>query len=109
MNSSRIKWTAVALFAAALTVGEVFAIHAAARDARRWLGSDTAREIRQAGRTVVAMVAGSTRTRGECCTAVRIPRRAGERLRIAGAETRAALRELRHRERVRVLRTGSGI
>ena len=54
MMHPRFRWTAVAMFAAVMTVAEVFALSAAARDARRWLDSDQVREVQQAGRAVAA-------------------------------------------------------
>jgi len=59
MIHTRVRWTAVAVFAAVMTIAEVFAIQAAARDAKKWLASDEARGIRQAGRAVAAAVTGA--------------------------------------------------
>jgi len=61
MSGSRIRWTAVAIFAAVMTVAEVVAVQAIARDAQRWLAGDTAREIQSAGRTVAEVVSGNRR------------------------------------------------
>jgi len=102
MNQSRMKWAAVATFAAVMTVAEVIAIQAAARDARRWLASDTAREIQTAGQAVAAVVAGDRSEAARLCEAgsgecavIRIKGRNAEEVRAAIAEARSKLREAR--------------
>lgn len=88
MIHTRIRWTAVAVFAAVMTVAEVIAIQAMARDAKQWLASDAAREVQQAGRAVAAAVTGAANREpgGRCDMKVRVAR---------AREVRAALREAR--------------
>jgi len=97
-----MKWAAVAVFAAVMTVAEVIAIQAAARDARRWLAGDTAREIQTAGQAVAAVVTGARpETANLCeagsaeCAVIRLKGRSAEDVRAAIAEARSKLRASR--------------
>jgi len=97
-----MKWAALAVFAAVMTVAEVVAIQAVANDARRWLAGDTAREIQTAGQAVAAVVTGSRpeavrvcAQRSEACAVVRIKGRNAQDVRAAIAEARSKLRESR--------------
>ncbi len=83
---TRFRWTAVAVFAAVMTIVEVFALSAAAREAKRWLASDEARGLRQAGRAMAAAVTGAAPR--ECRL-----RNGSVKVRVlSGEEVRAALR-----------------
>ena len=109
MSSTRMKWTAVALFAAMLTVGEAIALQAAARDARRWMASEPVRNLRHAGETVVAAVTGKPRCRSGDCVVVKWTPRNGDQMQHVAREVRTYLRESRRMERLRVIRSGEGI
>ena len=104
MIQRRFRWTAVAVFAAVMTVAEVFALSAAARDAKRWLASDEVREVQQAGRAVAAAVTGAANRgcSGRGCVKVRV---------ASARSVREAVREARRQiEEVRAERiTDSGI
>ena len=98
MIQRRVRWTAVAMFAAVMTVAEAFAITAAARDARRWLKSDQVREVQQAGRAVAAAVTGAANREcnGRDCVKVRV---------VSARSVREAVREARRQiEEVRAER-----
>lgn len=98
MIQRRFRWTAVAMFAAVMTVAEAFAITAAARDARRWLESDQVREVQQAGRAVAAAVTGAANREcnGRDCVKVRV---------VSARSVREAVREARRQiEEVRAER-----
>ena len=98
MMHPRFRWTAVAMFAAVMTVAEVFALSAAARDARRWLDSDQVREVQQAGRAVAAAVTGAANREcdGRDCVKVRV---------VSARSVREAVREARREiEKVRAER-----
>lgn len=95
MKHSRIRWTAVALFAAVMTVAEVVALQAAARDARRWMASDSAREIRKAAEAVVEVVSGDARVIHGECAVIRVKGGNRRELRAVLAEAKACLREAR--------------
>lgn len=95
MKSSQIRWAAVALFAAVMTVAEVVALQAAARDARRWLASDSAREIRQAGTALAEVVSGDRRMSYGECAVIRVKGGNPQELRAALAEAKACLRGAR--------------
>ena len=88
MIQRRFRWTAVAVFAAVMTVAEVFAIQAGARDAKRWLESDQVREVQQAGRAVAAAVTGAANREcdGRGCVKVRV---------VSARSVREAVREAR--------------
>lgn len=101
MKHSRIKWTAVALFAAVMTVAEVVALQAAARDARKWLASDSAREIRQAGRAVAEVVSGKRRVLQGECAVIRVKGGNSRELRAVLAEAKACLKEARRAREVK--------
>ncbi|MEO5618311.1 MAG: hypothetical protein ABIS67_11105 [Candidatus Eisenbacteria bacterium] len=103
MKHSRIKWTAVALFAAVMTIAEVVAFQAAARDARRWLASDSAREILQAGRAVARVVVGNGGASYGEHAVIRVKRGNPQELRASLVEAKACLRDVRKaRERKRI-------
>jgi hypothetical protein len=98
MLQRRFRWAAVAMFAAVMTVAEVFAITAGARDARRWLESDQVREVQQAGRAVAAAVTGAAHREcnGRDCVKVRV---------VSAHSVREAVREARRQiEEVRMER-----
>jgi len=88
MINRRSRWTAVAVFAAVMTVAEVFALSAAARDAKQWLQSDQVREVQQAGRAVAAAVTGAAHREcdGRGCVKVRV---------VSARSVRQAVREAR--------------
>ena len=88
MIQRRFRWTAVAVFAAVMTVAEVFALSAAARDAKRWMASDQVREVQQAGRAVAAAVTGAANreSAGRGCAKVRV---------VSARSMREAVREAR--------------
>jgi hypothetical protein len=99
MKPSQMKWVAVAVFAAIMTVAEALALHAAARDAKRWVSyaSASAREVREAGSAVVAAVTGaSTRecSKGECVV-IRLKGVSKDAARLAVRDARLRTRELR--------------
>jgi hypothetical protein len=62
MSATRIRWIAVAMFAAVMTVAEVLAVQALARDARHWMSSDTAQDLKTAGRAVASVVSRDRNT-----------------------------------------------
>ena len=111
MKPTRMKWTAVAIFAALLTIGEAFAIHAATRDARRWLASDEARAVRHAGEVVVAAVmTGKSPDRYDGrFTAATCRHQRDARIRAAVREARAALRDARRVADIRARIAADGI
>jgi len=97
---TRVRWTAVAVFAAVMTIAEVFALSAAARDAKKWLASDEARGLRQAGRAMAAAVTGAA-AREECplgSSDLQVRRLSREEVRAA---LRSARRELEAAKRQR--------
>ena len=96
MQPTRLKWIAVATFAALLTIGEAFAIQAAARDARRWMASDEVRAVRRAGEAVAAVMTGmASGSDSGCLTAAQCRRARDARIRTAIREARQVLRERR--------------
>src|SRR5690242_14782766 len=96
MKPTRVKWTAVAIFAALLTIGEAYAIQSAARDARRWMASDEVRAVRRAGEAVAAVMTGmASGSDSGCLTAAPCRRVRDARIRTAIREARQILREKR--------------
>lgn len=98
MKPSTIRWTAVAVFAAVMTVAEAFALHAATKDAKRWISSasDSAREIQLAGSAVAAAVTGAAYREcsdGDCVVIVKT--NAKDAAHVSPHEARVRLRELR--------------
>lgn len=100
MKPSQIKWAAIAVFAAIMTVAEVLALQAAARDAKRWIAyaGEQAREVREAGSAVVAAVTGAP-DRVECAKSeyvvIRLQGVSKETAKVAVRDAKRRVQDLR--------------
>ena len=95
MIQRRFRWTAVAVFAAVMTVAEVFALSAAARDAKRWMASEPVREVQQAGLAVAAAVTGAANRECEGRRCVKVHVVSARNVRQAVREARRQIEEAR--------------